>query len=127
MKTLASESVYSVVVDEGKNRIFLTNRGAWTDETQVSGWLRDIGAAIELCRPGFTVLIDWTQSSAILLMDRIGEAQKLLMQGGMRRAARLYERETFLKLQMDRVSEKTGFPVRTFYNLKDAETWLEES
>jgi len=126
MKTLASGSVFSVSVDEEKNRIFLTNRGSWTDEIQISGWLEDIGAAIKLCRPGFTVLIDWTQSSAILLTDRIAEAQGLLIQGGVRRAARLYEKETFLKHQMDRVSTKTGFPVQTFYNQKDAEAWLEE-
>ncbi len=124
---MAFGSVYSVAVDEGKNRIVLTNRGSWTDETQVSGWLNDIDAAIKLCRPGFTVLIDWTQSSAILLTDRIAEAQRLLIQGGMRRAARLYEKATFLKLQMDRVSEKTGFPVQAFYSLKEAEAWLEEA
>lgn len=127
MKTLASASAYLVAVDEVKNRIVLTNRGSWTDETQVIRWLDDIGAAIELCRPGFTVLIDWTQSTAILLTDRVAEAQDLLMKGGMRRAARLYDRETFLKHQMDRVSAKTGFPVQTFYSLKEAEAWLEET
>lgn len=127
MKTIASSGAYTVKVDERKNRMFLTNRGAWTDPDQVSGWLDDLGTAIKLCRPGFTALIDWTQSTGILLTDLVEEAQKLLMQGGMRRAARVHERETFLKHQMDRTSEKTGFPVKSFFDMKEAEAWLDET
>lgn len=48
------------------------------------------------------------------------------MQAGMRKAARLFERETFLKLQMDQVSGKTGFPVQSFFDRAEAEAWLDE-
>jgi len=126
MKTIASNDAYSVAVEEIKNRIYLTNRGSWTDVKQVAGWLDDLDAAARLCKRGFTVLVDWTQSSAILLTDHVAEAQKLLMQAGMRKAARLFERETFLKLQMDNVSGKTGFPVKSFFDRSEAEAWLNE-
>jgi hypothetical protein len=126
MKTIASNEFYDIAVDQTKNRIHFTMRGSWTDTKRVTGWLDDLGAAIKLCKPGFTELIDWRQSSAILLTDKIGEAQKMAMKAGLRRAARVYERDTFLKLQMDRLTEETGFPVKSFFDLKEAEAWLDE-
>lgn len=127
MKAVASHEFYAVAVDEVKNRIHLINRGSWTNAKQVSGWLDDLFAATKLCKPSFTMLIDWTQSTGILLTDRVGEAQELLMRAGLRKAARLFERDTFLKFQMDRVSEKTGFPVESFFDRDEAEAWLDEA
>ncbi len=126
MKTIASNEWYVIEVDQIKNRIHFIMRGSWTDTKGVSGWLDDLGAAIKLCRPGFTELIDWRQSTAILLTDKIAEAQQMAMRAGLRRAARVYDRDTFLKHQMDRLTEKTGFPVRSFFDLKEAERWLDE-
>lgn len=127
MKTIASNEFYAIEVDQIKNRIHFTMRGSWTATKRVSGWLDDLGEAIKLCKPGFTELIDWRQSTAILLTDKIAEAQKMAMKAGLRRAARLYERDTFLKLQMDRLTEETGFPVKSFFDLKEAEAWLDEA
>jgi hypothetical protein len=36
------------------------------------------------------------------------------------------EGELRLKLQMDSLTEKTGFPVKSFFDLKEAETWLDK-
>ncbi|MCA1961200.1 MAG: hypothetical protein LDL33_10425 [Desulfomonile sp.] len=58
MKTIGSNDAYWVAVEEIKNRIYLTNRGSWTDVKQVAGWLDDLAAATKLCRRGFTVLVD---------------------------------------------------------------------
>jgi hypothetical protein len=79
-----------------------------------------------LCSPGFTELIDWTHAGGIWLTDHIAEAQKLAMKSGLRKAARLFSRESFAKLQMDKLSEKTGFPVQSFFDQKAAEAWLDE-
>ena len=127
MKIVASREFYSVAVDGSKNRIHLANRGSWTNAKQIDGWLDDLSAATKLCTPGFTALIDWTQSTGILLTDRVAEAQKLLVKAGMRKAARLFERETFLKYQMDQVSQQTGFPVESFFDRREAEAWLDKA
>jgi hypothetical protein len=127
LQTIASSDSYTVAIDVGQNRIFLTNRGQWTDPEQISAWVRDVGTAIKLCKPGFTVLIDWTASTGIVLTDLAEEGQKLLIQGGMSRAARVHERETFLKHQMDRLSEKTGFRVKSFFDMKEAKAWLDKA
>ncbi|MBI5571421.1 MAG: hypothetical protein HY914_15870 [Desulfomonile tiedjei] len=125
MKTVASHDFYEIAVDGAKNRIHLTNRGSWTSTKQIEGWLDDLAAAAKLCTPGFTALIDWTQSTGILLTDRVAEAQQLLMKAGLRKAARLFDRETFLKYQMDQVSQQTGFPVESFFDRREAEAWLD--
>ena len=126
MKTVASNEAYAIAVDEVKSRIYFTMRGSWTDTKRVSGWLDDLAAAIKLCRPGFTELIDWRQSTAILLTDYIGKAQKMAMDAGLHKAARVYDRETFLKRQMDTLTEQTSFPVKSFFDLEEAEAWLDE-
>jgi len=126
MKTVAENDAYVIAVDEVKNRIYFTMRGSWIDTKQVLGWLDDLATAIKLCKPGFTELIDWRQSTAILLTDKIAEAQKMAMQAGLRKAARVYDRDTFLKDQMDWLTQKTGFPVQSFFDLKEAEAWLDE-
>jgi hypothetical protein len=126
MKTVVSTDAYTITVDGTKNRVYITMRGSWTNPQQIVGWLEGLAAAFKLCKPGFTEFIDWTESNAILLTDEIAKAQKLAMDGGLRKAARLYKEETFLKLQMDRLTEKTNFPVKSFYDKKEAEAWLDE-
>lgn len=126
MNTVVSNDSYVIAVDQVKNRIYFTMRGSWTNAQQVTGWLDGLAAALKLCRPGFTELIDWRESTGILLTDHIGDAQKMAMKAGLRKAARLYERETFLKFQMDQLSEETGFPVKSFYDQTQAEAWLDE-
>jgi hypothetical protein len=125
MITVASNDEYSITVDQDKNRIFFTMRGSWTDAKEVSDWLKDLESAIKLCKRGFTELIDWRELSGILLTDYIGKAQKMAIDAGLLKAARVYDRETFLKLQMDTLTERTGFPVKSFFNMKDAEAWLD--
>ena len=126
MKTIASNDFYTVAVDSVKNRIYFTMRGSWTNEKQVSDWPDHVAEAVRLCSPGFTELIDWTGAPAILLTDYIGRAQEIAVKGGLRKAARVYERETFAKHQMDSLTEKTGFPVRSFFDREEAEAWLDE-
>ena len=126
MNTVVSTEFYTIAVDQGKNRIHFTMRGSWTNPKEISGWLDGLAAAIKLCKPGFTEPIDCIQSTGILLTDQIGDAQKLAMKAGLRKAARLYERETFLKFQMDHLTEQTGFPVKSFFDQAQAEAWLDE-
>jgi hypothetical protein len=126
MRTVASNNHYVIAVDEAKNRVYFTMKGRWVDTQEVPRWIDDCREAFRYVRPGFTELIDWTEVSSILLTDYIAGAQKLAMEGGLRRAARVYSSESFLKVQMDSLSEKTQFPVRSFSDQAEAEKWLDE-
>jgi hypothetical protein len=126
MKVLATTDAYTIAVDPAKNRIHFTMRGTWTKRDDFRNWLNDVKAAVDACSPGFTELIDWRESTGILMTNEIEEAQKMAVKGGLRKAARLYDRQTFLKTQMDQLTEKTGFPVKSFFDQAEAEDWLDQ-
>ena len=126
MRTVASNDHYVIEVDESKNRVYFIMKGRWVDTKAVPRWIEDVREAFRYVKPGFTELIDWTQVGSILLTDYIAGAQKLAMEAGLRKAARVYSTETFLKIQMDSLSEKTRFPVRSFSDKSQAEEWLDE-
>ncbi len=125
MKRVTSNDFYEIDVDQAKNRIYFTMRGSWTNPKDMPNWLQDVEAAVKLCSPGFTELIDWTGASSVLLTDYIAGAQKIAQDGGLRKAARIFDRDTFIKLQMDTLTQKTGFPVKTFFERSEAESWLD--
>jgi len=127
MRTVATNDHYVIGVDEAKNRLFFVMKGDWTATEAVSNWLEDVKKALQHMRPGFTELIDWTEVSAIVLTDYIAGAQQLAINAGLRKAARVYSGEKFLKLQMDSLSRKTSFPVESFFSKEDAEAWLDKS
>jgi len=126
MRTVAKTDHYVIGVDETKNRLFFEMKGDWTDTQAVPNWLDDVKKALQSMRPGFTELIDWTDVSAIVLTDYIAGAQQLAIDAGLRKAARVYSGEKFLKLQMDSLSRKTSFPVETFFSKEEAEVWLDK-
>jgi hypothetical protein len=125
MKTVASTDFYTIEVDQAKNRVYFFLKGSWVDAQKLSAWESDVSAALRLCTRGFTELIDWTAVQSILLTDTIEKAQRLAMESGIRKAARLFPRETFSKMQMDTLTKKTSFPVKTFSDKKEAEAWLD--
>lgn len=126
MKTVATTDHYVIEVDEKKNRILFTMKGSWTSTKAVPNWLEDVKKALQLVRPGFTELVDWTAVGAIALTDYIAAAQDLAMKAGLRKAARVYTSERFLKIQMDNLTEKTKFPVQSFFSHEDANAWLDK-
>ena len=123
---VADEEYYRLDVDQGKNRIYFTIRGDWTDAKKMSNWIPDIEKAIGYCSPGFTEYIDWTTMTAITLTDAIAEHHKIAMKAGISRAARVFDQSHFVALQLERVARESGFPIKVFYNRSEAEAWLDE-
>jgi hypothetical protein len=127
MQSISSTDFYTIAVDTQKNRLYITIKGGmWTDPQKLRNWLGDLAAGLKLLSPRFTELIDWTQMIGTSLTDFFIDSQKLTIKAGLRKAARLYSRESFAKVQMDNISAKTGFPVQSFFDRKAAEAWLDE-
>ena len=124
MKTVARTDFYAIEVDQSLNRVYFNLKGSWMDARDLAAWEEDVAAAFRLCSPGFTELIDWINVQGILLTDCIEKAQKLALSAGIRKAARVFSKETFAKMQMDSLTKKTSFPVKTFYDRNEAEVWL---
>jgi len=64
---------------------------------------------------------------AMLLSDFIREAQSDAVKAGIRKAARIYDKPTFIRIQADQIHKKNGLNSKAFYNVTNAEAWLDES
>ena len=125
MIRVADEEYYRLEVDPKKNRIYFLIRGDWTDPKKLSNWIPDIEKTIGYCTRGFTELIDWTSMRAITLTDQISAHHVVAMKAGIKKAARVFEREHFVAVQLNRVATQTGFPIKVFFDRAEAESWLD--
>ena len=128
MKTVAANDFYELRVETSKNRMYMTLKGRWIKEADVSHWFDDVAAAMDLCRPGWGCLVDSTQLQGMLLSDLFEHGQEMAIKREIAKVARVYTRESFAKLQIEQVSAKTGFDklARVFTSHDEAEAWLDE-
>jgi 3-deoxy-D-manno-octulosonic acid (KDO) 8-phosphate synthase len=126
MKEIASTEFYSILIDTGKNRMFLTYKGSWMKHDDVPDFVNDHARAMERLSRGFTVLADVRPMQAMLITDVIEKVQKDSIQAGIRKAARVYDRPTFIRRQADQIRQKTGLKAMVFDSVADAEAWLDE-
>ncbi|MCA1960929.1 MAG: hypothetical protein LDL33_09035 [Desulfomonile sp.] len=126
MREIASTDFYSIHVDMAKNRLFITYKGAWMKPAQVPNFVKDHADAIKLLSPGFTALVDVRQMEAMLLSDFIRQAQSDAIQAGIKKAARIYDKPTFIQIQAEHIHKKTGLNSKAFDDVAAAEAWLDE-
>ena len=126
MKTIADNDFYRIEVSEAKNRMYLTYRGSWMREKDVAAFGEDHKRAFTCLQKGFTVLVDVRPMEAMLLTDYVEKVQRQAIAAGIKKAARVYDTESFIKLQSDRINVKTGIASRAFYDMESAEAWLDE-
>lgn len=126
MNTIADNDFYRIAISEPQNRLYLTYKGSWMRDKDVANFAADHEKAVASLRSGFTVLVDVRPMEAMLLTDYVEKVQRQAVEAGISKAARVYDRESFIKLQSDRINVKTGIPSRAFYDLESAEAWLDE-
>lgn len=127
MKHMASTDFYVIEVDQVRNRLILTFKGAWLSPDQVPNYLQDHSAAIELLSPGFTALVELREMEAMLLTDYVEKSQMDAVKAGIRKAARIYGERALIKTQTDRINERTGLRSKAFKDQREAEAWLDGS
>ncbi len=128
MKTVAANDFYELGVDVSKNRMYMTLKGRWIKESDVSNWLDDLAAAMDLTRPGWGCLVDSRDLGGMLLADHFSAGQKMSLDRKIGKVARVYAWDSFAKLQIEEVGAKTGFnkQARAFSTIEEAEAWLDE-
>lgn len=127
MNETASTDFYTIGVDRAKNRLFITYKGAWIRPAQVPDFVTDHAQALKLLSPGFTALVDVRQMESMLLTDFVQQVQMDALKAGIRKAARVYDRPTFIQVQAEHIHKKTGLSSKAFDSVADAEAWLDES
>ena len=126
MAVVASTPFYTISVDSVKNRMSLKVKGSWLKDSEVPTFLDDIRKGLDKCSPGFTIFMDVSEMGGTFLPDVLAEAQKMAIQAGVKKVGSVYEKETFFKMQAEQIAQKTGFPVKRFGKVQDAEAWLDE-
>ncbi len=126
METIADNDFYRIEVSEAENRMYLTYRGSWIREKDVATFPDDHEQALVCLKKGFTVLVDVRPMVAMLLVDYVEKVQRRAIAAGIKKAARVYDRETFIKFQSDRINVKTSISSQAFYDMESAQAWLDE-
>jgi len=128
MKVIAENEYYSIIVDEIKNRVYLTIVGFWEDMDVVPNFISDMTKASQSVSRGFTVLVDITQMKPP--PKKVGEmhmkAQGIFLGAGLVKTAELLPANVIAKMAVDRYSRESGMQKGSFSSREEAEKWLDE-
>jgi len=123
---IASNGYYSVSVDATLNRLHLYLAGTWVRADQVPNWLHDVKAGLHLLSPGFTLLTNCTRLHGVLRLDFIVQAQRLIVEAGLGKAANIYNpRKIVAKTFVEAAAEDAGLTVKQFVDPLEAEAYLD--
>ncbi len=123
---IASNGYYSVSVDTTLNRLHLFLAGTWVRADQVPNWLDDVKTGLKLLSPGFTLLSNCTKLHGVLRLDFIVQAQRVMVEAGLGKAASLYNPKRIVaRTLMDAAAEDAGLTVKQFVDPLEAEAYLE--
>jgi hypothetical protein len=131
MKEIEASPHYRVEVDTVKNRFYLSLFGDVLTDADVAGMLDAVQTAIDLLKPGFTAVGDFTELKLLGLPDISQEVQMTLFNGGLRKVASVWSREGFAKIVVDSSAGKVDSghyseKRKVFTNRVEAEVWLDE-
>ncbi|MGO9120832.1 MAG: hypothetical protein ACLQPD_24880 [Desulfomonilaceae bacterium] len=131
MKEIEASPHYRVEVDTAKNRLYLSLFGDVLTDADVAGMLDGVQTAIDLLKPGFTAVGDFTGLNLLGLPDISQEVQRTLFNGGLRKVASVWSREGFAKIVVDSSARKVNSghyseKRKVFTSRVEAEVWLDE-
>jgi methyl-accepting chemotaxis protein len=116
---------YTITWDRAANRLSDVCFGMW-EEATCAGYARDLTAAIEANQPGWTILVDFSAHPA--QSEKVQATHEAMMaaavKNGLTRCAFVAE-NPILAIQMERLSDKTGFPVTYVDTAQEARALLD--
>lgn len=128
MITIAKNEQYEFLVDIVNNRAFLTIKEFWRNEADIPGYLEDWDQALDMLKPGFTLLTDATNMSIHPgeVRDIHQRAQEKIISAGVQKVAELHY-ETVAVMQLNGLASESGLPRKNFTDRKEARVWLESA
>jgi hypothetical protein len=126
-KEIAKNANYAIVIDETKNRVYLTISGFWRNAQAVENYIPDWQKTVKLLKPGFTLLTDLstmvTHPTEVTHIHR--QAQELITEKGLRFTAEIKPKDPVTAFQLAKVAQKSQMPVKQFASFADAEAYLD--
>lgn len=126
-KEIAKNAHYAIVIDEDKNRVYLTIFGFWRNAEVVANYMPDWQKTIKLMKPGFTLLTDLstmvTHPAEVTHIHR--QAQELITEKGLKFTAEIKPKDFVTAFQLSKVAQKSQMPVKQFATFAEAEGYLD--
>lgn len=123
---VAQNQCYELLYDAALNRIYFTIKGFWKSVKVAAEYLSDLKKALELAKPGFTLLLDLrtmiTHPPQVLALHV--EAQKLIVGAGLKTAASVNPTDRIATLQIEDMAAQSQMPLRHFSSMAKAEIWI---
>ncbi|MCX2740547.1 hypothetical protein [Pontibacter anaerobius] len=129
LKTLvAKNKCYELLYLPQKNRLCLSIYGFWKSKSAVPAYLADLGKALTLVKPGFTLLFDLSTmiTHPQSVMNLHIEAQMLLQEAGLKKGACVNSIDRIANLQAEAIFGQGYTSTRHFASYSEAEAWLEQ-
>jgi hypothetical protein len=129
MVIIAQTPLYHLKVEREKNRIYLNLLGTWNKPEEVPFYLVHLKEALDLVRPGFSILTDsrvleeYAPSVRQLHID----AQKMTIKAGISQVAEVHESNNSVNQVIVAIAEESKIPLNIFDSIEDADAWLSET
>lgn len=124
---IAKNDLYTISIDKGKNRAYLTLKGKWETFLGLETYISDVKIGIKELKADFTLLVDLTQylgTSSELYNIHI-DALKLAVNAGLKRAAEVFGNNPLLKVIFECYAKESGAITMEFTDMLQAENWLD--
>lgn len=118
--------LYDIYYDKHKNRVCLAIKGFWKNKEAVPDYLTDLRKALRLTQPNFTLLTDL--QTMLTHPQRLSglhlEAQTMVQEAGLAKAARVLPKDRIAKLQVEEIGSKSPMHSESFLTVAEAELYL---
>ncbi len=127
MIQISKTDFYSINIDPGKNRAYLTFTGFCKSPGDMPNFLADITKAAQGLKKGYTLLTDATlmKTPSEEVSGLHEKSQKIWVEKGLAKTAEIVPESAVLKIALKRYANSTGMQKKEFTNRQEAEKWLD--
>ena len=130
-KEIASNRHYSIHVDEGINRMYITFNGEWKKPSEVPNFIRDHEELIRHLKPEFTSLVDLRdmEPPSQDMLEVLIRAVEMIEKAGMKKQAQIIDKKTMELVRSSRGALKDAGADEKMIQFDDpdeAEKWLDQ-
>ena len=124
MELIANNPYYKIQIDKASNTFYLDLLGLWKREKDIPTWYDDFRKAVTSLSKGFRALVDLSGMTGTVIPDAFVKAQHIAMEAGIGKVAEVHKTGSFVKVQVEKVSEESGLPIQRFDSREEAQEWL---
>jgi hypothetical protein len=126
-KQISQNPYYNLEVDYSKNRIYLSILKKWNDEDDFCDFSKEWQEIISQITMDFTIICDFRLMPILSrhMVELFGDMQEYVTRNGLCHLAEIGAENDISNLQMARIAERSGIPMKRFQNYELADKYLD--